>query len=215
MPSRKPKGPEFVRFFQPVLAALGELGGSGSPGEVCDLVADALGISEEQLSEQLKNGSSRFRNQVAWARFYLVKADLVDASVRGVWILTAKGRRTTLSHQEAYRLFKEVHAKWPPQKKAGKEAKELNRMARFGNLPSGVTPGDSSKDKVPEVVYVGALSFVRVGELLVDSRFTEAMRSKLIRIETFGDEYFAILKGGDELKKILALGEKIIFLFNE
>jgi len=88
-------------------------------------------------------------------------------------------------------------------------------MARFGNLPSGVTPGDSSKDKVPEVVYVGALSFVRVGELLVDSRFTEAMRSKLIRIETFGDEYFAILKGGDELKKILALGEKIIFLFNE
>ncbi len=100
-------------------------------------------------------------------------------------------------------------------KKAVKEAKELNRMARFGNLPSGVTPGDSSKDKVPEVVYVGALSFVRVGELLVDSRFTEAMRSKLIRIETFGDEYFAILKGGDELKKILALGEKIIFLFNE
>lgn len=100
-------------------------------------------------------------------------------------------------------------------KKSVKEAKKLDRMARFGNLPSGVTPGGSSKDKVPEVVYVGAVSFVRVGELLVDSRFTETMRSKLIRIESFSDDYFALLKGGEELKKIFALGEKIIFLFNE
>jgi len=100
-------------------------------------------------------------------------------------------------------------------KKSVKEAKKLDRMARFGNLPSGVPPGDSSKDKVPEVVHVGALSFVRVGELLVDSRFTEAMRSKLIRVESFSDDYFALLEGGDELKKILALGEKIIFLFNQ
>jgi restriction system protein len=129
MPSKKPKGPEFVRFFQPVLAALAELGGSGSPGEVCDLVADALGTSEERLSEQLKNGSSRFRNQVAWARFYLVKADLVDASVRGVWSLTARGRRTTLSHNEAYGLFKEIHAKWPPQKKSDKGANESDDIS--------------------------------------------------------------------------------------
>ena len=120
MPYKNRKGPKFVQLFQPVLDALTELGGSGSPAEVADCVAEKLQVGEEELSEQLKNGSSRFTNQVAWARFYLVKADLVDASKRGIWSLTPLGQKTRLSHEEAYRIFKQIHSKWAGKKKPTK-----------------------------------------------------------------------------------------------
>ena len=70
----EPKGPRFVRYFGPVLEVLKTLGGSGSPDEVRGGVASRLAISEEEQGEQLASGSSRFDNQVAWARFYLTRS---------------------------------------------------------------------------------------------------------------------------------------------
>ena len=40
-------GPKFVRFFSPVIEALRELGGSGRPAEVMDVIAKRLNISEQ------------------------------------------------------------------------------------------------------------------------------------------------------------------------
>jgi restriction endonuclease Mrr len=54
----------------------------------------------------------RFDNQVAWARFYLAKAGLIDTSHHGVWTLTELGRQTQLDHQNAFRIFKEVQQKY-------------------------------------------------------------------------------------------------------
>jgi restriction system protein len=36
--SKRGEGPQFVRFFAPVIEALRELGGSGRPSEVKDLL---------------------------------------------------------------------------------------------------------------------------------------------------------------------------------
>ena len=83
-------GPKFVQFMVPVVEALKELGNSGTPSEVRDVIAKNLQIPEEVLDEQLKSGESRFVNQVHWARFYLSKAGFVDSSQRGVWALTDK-----------------------------------------------------------------------------------------------------------------------------
>lgn len=89
--SKAKKGPEFVKYFVPVLSALKELGYSGTPSEVKNLIIEKLKISEELLEEKLKSGSSRVINQIDWARFYLVKAGYLDSSKRGVWTLTEKG----------------------------------------------------------------------------------------------------------------------------
>src|SRR6266568_2868604 len=89
----KAKGPQFLRFCIPIVETLQELGGSGQPKEVTDTVLERLHISEREQTQTNKNGGSRVRNQVAWARFYLAKADLLDASRRGVWALTEKGAR--------------------------------------------------------------------------------------------------------------------------
>src|SRR4051794_10172060 len=104
------KGPQFVQYFGPVLAALRELGDSGTPEEVREHVASTLKLADQTLNEQMSSGQSRFDNQVAWARFYLAKAGLIDSSRRGVWALTDKGKAAQLDSMQALHLFRDVHS---------------------------------------------------------------------------------------------------------
>jgi restriction system protein len=131
--SAEPKGPRFVRYFGPVLEVLKTLGGSGSPDEVRGGVASRLALSEGEQGEQLASGSSRFDNQVAWARFYLTRAGLLDSSRRGIWSLTEKGRSTTLSDSSALQLFKEIHKRfseeWRTKRKGDGTAQEVDQSA--------------------------------------------------------------------------------------
>ena len=112
------QGPQFVRFFGPLLDALRELGGSARPAEATEAVIERLGIPEVRQAETLKNGESRIRNQVAWARFYLAKSGLIDSSRRGVWSLTEKGQATTLPAGSAYRLFRDIHKVYEKEREA-------------------------------------------------------------------------------------------------
>jgi restriction system protein len=119
------KGPKFVQYFAPIIDALKALGGSARPAEATDWVAESLGISDEERSELTATGVERFYNAVAWARFYLAKAGIIDASKRGVWTLTEKGRAMpTPSHDEAYAIFKDVQSTFPrgAGETAGQEA---------------------------------------------------------------------------------------------
>jgi hypothetical protein len=66
------EGAQFVRYFGPLLDALRGLGGSGTPDEVVERIASDLKLSDEVQNELLSSGEPRYRNQVHWARFYLV-----------------------------------------------------------------------------------------------------------------------------------------------
>lgn len=115
MPRRREgsEGPKFVRYFGPIIEALKALGGSARPAEVTDQVALDLGITDEERSELTAGGVVRFDNQVAWARFYLAKAGIVDASRRGVWTLTEKGRGIPpFSRDDALATFRAVQSQF-------------------------------------------------------------------------------------------------------
>lgn len=99
------EGTQFVRYFGPLLDALRKLGGSGTPDEVVEQVAVDLGIPDEVQNELLASGELRYRNRVAWARFYLVREGLLDSSKRGVWSLTERGRNTKLDGDRLGRSF--------------------------------------------------------------------------------------------------------------
>lgn len=101
-------GPQFVKYFKYVLSALKELGNSGRPAEVREVIAQKLGLSDDELNDQMGSGASRFENQVAWARFYLSKAGYLDSSKRGVWRLTEKGINSSLTDSEALKIFQQV-----------------------------------------------------------------------------------------------------------
>jgi restriction system protein len=102
---RNPEGTKFLRYFGPLLDALRRLGGSGTPEEVAEQVAKDMHLSDEEQNELLPSGGLRFRTNVAWARFYLVREGLLDSSKRGIWSLTEKGRGASLTMDQALEIF--------------------------------------------------------------------------------------------------------------
>lgn len=105
------QGPKFVQYFDRVLQALNELGGSGRRTEVVDYIATKWGVPEDE-SEILNDGSTRFSKNVNWARFYLAKAGLIDGSTRGVWSLTDQSQKIRLTHAQALEIFDRVQSQF-------------------------------------------------------------------------------------------------------
>ena len=101
------KQAEFNRWMGPILDALRELGGSGTPKQVEEIIARTHGVTDAQrkiLNEI--SGQSKFSNEVAWGRQYLIYEGLIVCPKRGIWTLTESGQRTTLSVVEARNIAK-------------------------------------------------------------------------------------------------------------
>lgn len=105
------RGPDFIRFFQPVLDAIKDKDASATPREVCDWIIDKLDVGDEELAKTNKNGRSNFENKVAFARYYLTAEGYLDGSRRGIWSLTEKGRHAELSHEDSLLIFDAVSAR--------------------------------------------------------------------------------------------------------
>ena len=97
-----------MSYLGPVLDALRQLGGSGTPAEVANVVAKVLDLSDTVLDELIPSGESRYRNQLQWARYYLSRAGLIGSSKRGIWTLTDMGRHTTLDADQAQDVYTTV-----------------------------------------------------------------------------------------------------------
>lgn len=112
--------PVFLRFFVPLIDSLNELGGSGTPSEVIDLAIDNLGISESEQEETLKSGGSKVRNQAQFARLYLVKSGYISSSQKGIWSLTEKARRESLTKEKAKLIIQEQRKNFREARKSKK-----------------------------------------------------------------------------------------------
>lgn len=124
MAKRRNGQAEFVRWFGPLLDALRQLGGSAKPREASDKIAENLNLQDDKLNELLDSGQSRFYNQVAWARQYLVWDGLLDTTQHGIWALSAKGESTTLSDEQARAIF----LKWVDIHRKAKQVKTENEI---------------------------------------------------------------------------------------
>ena len=85
---------KYDELFNPTLAALHNLGGSGSVDEIEEQVAELLKLTDEQVNEVHKGNTTKLMYRLAWARNYLKRYGLLENSSRGVWILTEEGRKT-------------------------------------------------------------------------------------------------------------------------
>ncbi|MFA5905070.1 MAG: winged helix-turn-helix domain-containing protein, partial [Desulfobacula sp.] len=133
MAHRKNKKAEFVLWMGPLLDALRELGDSGSPREVSDLIATNLKISDEKKEELMESGTPRFHNQVCWARQYLVWEGLLSSEKRGIWQLTKKGRDTKLTETDGRELFKKwvsIHTEERKEKQGASKKPETEEIEK-------------------------------------------------------------------------------------
>lgn len=120
------KGPQFLNYVKPLVEVLRNVGGSGATADVIDQVISYMKIPDSVVEETISSGASRVRNQIQWARMYLVKADLMDSSQRGVWKLTEKGYETEVTEETVYALFKKVQGSFveEPKKKESAPVEE-------------------------------------------------------------------------------------------
>ena len=99
------KQAEFLKWMGPCLDALRKLGGSGTPHEVSDTIADDLNLLDEKREELTASGIPRFHNQVCWARQYLVWEGYIESSKRGIWKLSLSGAKKQITAEEARKIF--------------------------------------------------------------------------------------------------------------
>lgn len=146
---------EFVKWFGPVLDALRDLGGSARPREITKWIAEKLNIPDEILNERYeKSGVLKFQNQIAWARQYLVWEELLESSKHGVWTLTNKGWKTTVTEKQAHDIF----LKWVKifqQLRENKANETVNEEAKkVVNKQEVIEPEESQVSIKPSLIEV-------------------------------------------------------------
>lgn len=171
---KKEEGSQFVRYFGPLLDALRRLGGSGTPDEVVEQIAQDLGLSDEVQNDLLPSGQPRYRNQVAWARFYLVREGLLDSSKRGVWSLTERGRETTLSPAQARDVFLKWVRIFQEQRREKDQTPEpVEEQVAEG---TGATPNDYRAATIELLLSLPPAGFERLSQrLLREAGFTQVV----------------------------------------
>jgi len=169
----KDEGAQFVRYFGPLLDALRDLGGSASVDEAVDRVAHNLAVPDDVLNETLPSGGSRFRNQVAWARFYLVREGLLDSSKHGVWRLTDLGGKTSLSPEQSRKIFLKWVKIFQEQRKKKKQEEPLAEAVAEG---TGATSGDYRENLREVLLSLPPSGFERLSQrLLREAGFTQVV----------------------------------------
>lgn len=115
----------FLRWFAPLIQALRDLGGSGTPAEARAKIIENEQLSEDEINQTRgKNNVNKFENEVAFARNYLVNAGYIDKSVYGIWTLTEAGKSVDMTSEMASDIFKNVLCSSP-----SKQGKNIDALA--------------------------------------------------------------------------------------
>lgn len=109
--------PDYQSFMLPLLKLLSD-GREQVFADVCEALADQLGLTAEDRQQLLPSGFyPTYASRIGWARTYLAKAGLLESPKRAIWKISAAGLQllkqspTTLSSKdlerfEAFRAFK-------------------------------------------------------------------------------------------------------------
>lgn len=92
--------PDYESLMRPTLAAMAN-GKPQTRAGLRDAVAQAAGVSDEDLTEMLPSGKvTVFGSRVGWALTYMSQAGLATRPKRGVYVITDRGRQVLAAHPE-------------------------------------------------------------------------------------------------------------------
>ena len=105
--------PTYDTLMNPTNQAIKLLGGSGTIEEIDNRVADIAGLTDAQqevLHNPDKGGKTEVEYRLAWTRTYLKIFGALENSSRGVWALTAEGRK--MEQVDPKEVVKTVESGW-------------------------------------------------------------------------------------------------------
>lgn len=109
---RRDQVPQYHEMMNDLLAALHELGGSGSISEINEATISRLDLTDavlETLHNLEKSNQTEVEYRLAWARTYLKKYGILDNSSRGVWVIKPEHRDIArVDPDEVVRYVREI-----------------------------------------------------------------------------------------------------------
>ena len=85
--------PDYQTLMLPLLTLAGDEGGEVRTADSVERIAGRLGLTESDLAEMLPSQTQRtIVNRVSWATIYMKKAGLLEATRRGYFRITDRGR---------------------------------------------------------------------------------------------------------------------------
>lgn len=126
--------PDYQTLMLPLLSIAAD--GESRVPAAANIIADRLGLTEEEREEMLPSGKQRLlHNRVHWAKFYMTKAGLLDSPRRGVFVASPAGRalldtrpsRIDVDTLKSYPAFSDYYRQFsssaePDQKPAAESA---------------------------------------------------------------------------------------------
>ena len=113
-------------------------------------LADEFDLTEEERKELLASGQQAiFNNRVGWARLYLVKAGLLEATRRGYFKITEQGHKALAEKPE--RIDKNFLMQYPEFVKAFEASKGKKEKDKVEPSPSESTPVESLESAFQEL----------------------------------------------------------------
>ena len=133
--------PDFQSLMLPVLRAGAD--GDISASELRNHVASDLRLTDADLAEMLPSGrQATFANRTAWANIFLQRAGLVETVSRGVYRVTAEGRKLLAARPE--RIDMRFLERYPSY------VQWRQRSLSVKGTENGQGAGPATEDQTPE-----------------------------------------------------------------
>ena len=141
-----PSDAKYKRWLAPLVNALYELGGSATRPKAMDKVFSMYGVTEKELAETYKSGTSKIKNELDWAMLALYSEGIMCGSERGVWALSDLGKRILISDELAGRIVAKENRIALARKNGEKEPEiDLSPYYRFRGEKQEPAEGGSNQ----------------------------------------------------------------------
>jgi restriction system protein len=163
------KVPTFDKLMNPLIAALRDIGGSGSIDEIYERVIQNLNLSEDILSvihDSDVSNQTEVHYRLAWARTYLKKFGALTNSARGVWAL-AKPDLASVDPKDVVRTVRE------------NDKKEKLAKEQIGTTPTVIDAG------APEESNTWRTKLYQILTKVIDPASFERLIQRLLRESGF------------------------------
>jgi restriction system protein len=139
--------PDYQTLMLPVLQLASE--GEQRVAHVVDLLADRLGLTEEERQKLLPSGRQRvLHNRIHWAKFYLTKAGFLASPGRGRFSITQAGRE--LLAEKPSRIDVSLLMKQPGFREFYRN--EGSTVASTAEVATAIGPTDSDRTTPEEQI---------------------------------------------------------------